>query len=1097
MNDYKHIQQKLGQFIKRYHTNELIKGAILFATIFLLYGIITLLLEYFLWLNELGRSILFWLFISISFLLLIRFIGIPLFKLFKFKKGLDEKEASSIIGAYFPEVGDKLTNLLQLAKNEQKSDLLLASIEQKSLEINPIPFHLAVNFKANLKYIKYVFIPIGIILLFWVSGKITWFSDSYNRVIHYQTAYVPPAPFQFVILNDELTAIENETFNLRIQTVGELVPEDASIVIDDESYYLQKKADHTFQYTFNQPKEDLTFKIQSSDVVSTPYKLKVIKAPKILNFKLNIDYPAYTNKTDETLESTGNITVPEGSRISWEINAANTKSIQFITKDTVVSFAAKEKLFTYNKTVFSNFDYKLSTNNESLKNYEELGFSVKSEADQYPKINLKEVVDSTNTETIYYLGQVSDDYGLKKLEIVYYPTNQEEAKKALILPVKKANFDQFYYTFPSGLTLDDGVSYSYYFSITDNDPFRGGKKTKSKIFSYNRLLQSEREQQQLDQQRNSINNLDKTIKSTEEQKEELNKMLRLNKEKNNLNYSDKKKLENFIKRQKQQDELMKKFSKNLEDNLNDFEKEADKNEMNELLQERLERQQKELEKNEKLMEEIEKLSEKINKEELTKKLEELSKNNTNNKRNLEQLLELTKRYYVSSKTEKISKDLNELAKKQEELSKEKIDSLSKNKQQDIEEKYDNIKKQLDELEKENGALKKPFELERDKNLEQQTSDDLKNAGDEIQKQNNENAKKSQQNASQKMKKMAKQLSMSMQGSSTESLNEDVEMLRQILDNLLQFSLDQESLMDRFYNIEDDNPNIANYLKRQNDLRALFKHVDDSLFSLSLRQPKMSEVINKNITDVYYNIDKSLEAFAETNYYIGVSNQQYAITATNELSDFLSDILDNLQQSMSQGGGQGSGQEMQLPDIIQSQEQLNQQMQEGMQQQKEGEQGKEGEQEKGGSKQQNGNTLDEQMSEELYNLFQQQQELRQALEKQLNNKKGEGKSGNEEQLLRQMERIENDLLEKGFNNETLQRMIRLKHQLLKLDDATFQQGENKERKSETNTKNYTNNLQNQTPDIQQYFNQVEILNRQSLPLRQIYKRKVQQYFKTDD
>lgn len=1094
MNNYEHIQHKLKQFIKRYHTNELIRGGILFLSIFLLYGLITLSLEHFIWFNEFGRTVLFWLFVAVTLYLIVRFLGIPVIKLLRLNKGLDEEEASKIIGNYFPEVGDKLTNLLQLSKNNTKSDLLLASIEQKSLEINLIPFHLAVNFKQNIKYLKYVFIPLSIILLVWISGKTHWFSNSYNRIIHYQTAYEPPAPFKFLVLNDRLTAIEDTPFTLQVQVAGNIIPENVSIQIKDENYYLQKKSNGLYEYKINQPKDNFEFRIYASDVYSSTYKVNVIKTPKINDFSLQIDYPLYTHKKDEVLKSTGNMNVPEGTKIRWIIHAKNTNSIHFITKDTIEDFIYDNQLFKHEKLIFSDINYILSTNNEQLKNYEELGFSVKMIKDEHPKISIRQAVDSLNSELVYYMGQVSDDYGLKKLELVYYPVNNKKDKKVLPIAVQKTTFDQFYYSFPNGIELKDGLVYSYFFRITDNDPYRGGKSTNSDIYNYNRLTQSEREEHQLEQQKNSIDNLDKSVQSTEAQKQELNKMLQLNKEKNQLNYSDRKKLENFIQRQKQQDELMKKFSKNLEENLDAFEK----SETNELLKERLERQQKELEKNEKLMEEIEKLSEKIQKDQLSKRLEELSKNNTNNKRNLEQLLELTKRYYIAAKAEKLSNDLKNLAKNQEDLIKENNDSIAKNNQQKIKEDFQNTKNQLDELQKENEELKDPFKLERDKQLEQDADKEINKAQESLDQQNNEKAKQSQKNASQKMQKMANKLSMSMQAGSTESLNEDIEMLRQILDNLLQFSLDQENLMDHFYNIDDNNPNIAQYIKKQNDLKALFKHVDDSLFALSLRQPKMTEVINKNITDVYYNIDKSLEAFAETNYYIGVSNQQYAITATNELSDLLSEILDNLQQSMSQssGNGKGSGQEMQLPDIIQSQEQINQQMQKGMKQQQEGKEGEKGKEGEVNGKQ-NSSELNEQMSEELFNLFQQQQQLRQVLEKQLSNKIGKGNPQQKERLLKEMERIENDLIEKGFNNETLQRMLQLKHQLLKLDNAAFEQGRKDERKSETNIKNFTNNIQNQTPDIQQYFNQVEILNRQTLPLRQIYKRKVQQYFKNDD
>ncbi len=111
LNNFYTIQTKLEQFIRKYYTNELIKGALLFFSIGLLYFIFTLLIEHFLWLSPTARTVLFWMFIIVELTLFVRFIVLPLARLFKLKKGIDYKKASSIIGNHFPEVNDKLLNV--------------------------------------------------------------------------------------------------------------------------------------------------------------------------------------------------------------------------------------------------------------------------------------------------------------------------------------------------------------------------------------------------------------------------------------------------------------------------------------------------------------------------------------------------------------------------------------------------------------------------------------------------------------------------------------------------------------------------------------------------------------------------------------------------------------------------------------------------------------------------------------------------------------------------------------------------------------------------------------------------------------------------
>ncbi len=80
------------------------------------------------------------------------------------------------------------------------------------------------------------------------------------------------------------------------------------------------------------------------------------------------------------------------------------------------------------------------------------------------------------------------------------------------------------------------------------------------------------------------------------------------------------------------------------------------------------------------------------------------------------------------------------------------------------------------------------------------------------------------------------------------------------------------------------------------MKQQFKHVDDSLFAMSLRNPKIAEDVTKEIGNVHYNIDKSLETLVKRKFQKGVSHQQYTVSSANKLADFLSDILNGMQMS---------------------------------------------------------------------------------------------------------------------------------------------------------------------------------------------------------
>ena len=97
----------------------------------------------------------------------------------------------------------------------------------------------------------------------------------------------------------------------------------------------------------------------------------------------------------------------------------------------------------------------------------------------------------------------------------------------------------------------------------------------------------------------------------------------------------------------------------------------------------------------------------------------------------------------------------------------------------------------------------------------------------------------------------------------------------------------------------------------------------------------------------------------------------------------------------------------------------------------------------------------------------------------------------------MEGLELDLLNNGITDETVSKMKNIKHQLLKLEKAVLQQGEDTKRKSDTNKKEFQDTPDSSILKAKSYFNTTEILNKQNLPLQPVYKEKVQQYFNLKD
>ncbi|MDC6350638.1 hypothetical protein PP178_03665 [Zeaxanthinibacter sp. PT1] len=124
-------------------------------------------------------------------------------------------------------------------------------------------------------------------------------------------------------------------------------------------------------------------------------------------------------------------------------------------------------------------------------------------------------------------------------------------------------------------------------------------------------------------------------------------------------------------------------------------------------------------------------------------------------------------------------------------------------------------------------------------------------------------------------------------------------------------------------------------------------------------------------------------------------------------------------------------------------------------------------------------------------------MRQQLEKQLEDMIGREERSLTQRLLRQMEDFENDLLENGITERGMNKVNMIKQQLLKLENAALEQGEKQERESRSNKQVFDTPITTRPRELENYGPEIEILNRQALPLRENLKIRIKEYFKAND
>jgi flagellar biosynthesis GTPase FlhF len=1110
-DNYNILIGKLDEFIRKYYKNQLIRGGIYSVSALLLFFITVALLEYVGHFGISARSIMFYSYLLVNLVIIVYYFVIPLLKLNKIGKIISHEQAADIIGRHFSDVKDKLINTLQLKKleddNTSNTALIRASIDQKIFQLKPVPFSVAIDLKQNRKYIKYAAIPL-LFIVFVLFAAPSIITDSTKRLIHHGTFYEKEAPFQFQLLNNKMEAVQQEDFLLKVKLTGNEIPDNVFVDVDGNQYQLLKDNTVNFHYNFKNLQKDVKFQLTADGFSSKEYEINVLPKPIILNFDVDLSYPAYINKKDESLQNTGDLVVPEGTIIKWHFLTRDVRNIGLRFKDKSVKSENKnENSFSYASMFKNSQNYTIVPSNEHLVNKDSLTYTISVIPDAYPTIKVVEFKDSVFENHRYFKGMIKDDYGFTALTFNYRKLNGADsllAKKPEIKTVtinKNTTQQEFYYYFDfSAIAKNPGDEYEYYFEVWDNDGVNGSKATRSQKVVYKLPTQEELDKKtdkSNDQIKNDLNQSIIEAKQLQKQIEDFNKKLI---DKNTLTWQDKKDLQDMLDKQlKLQDKIDQVQKENSEKTQreNQFNKPDEEllkkqEELNKLFNDLMTDEMKEM------FKKLQDMLDKVDKNKVADMLDKMKLSNKDLEKQLDRNLELFKQLEFEKKlTESINK-LDTLAKKQDALSKEteKKDAKNnnedlKNKQQELNKDFENFQKDLKDAEKKNQELQEPNKFDSTSKEQNNIKQDMKNSQENLNNKKNGRASQSQQKAAQDMQELEKKLSDMQQEENQESQSEDINSLRQILENLIKASFDQENLMDELADTKTTDPKYINVMQDQKNLQKDLQMIEDSLFALSKRQMQIESFVNKEISSINNDVDKALEALSARNISAGKSKQQSAMTSINNLALMLSETLNAMKEQQQQGkpgagkcskpegkcSKPGSGKPS-FKSMQQMQEQLNKDM----------------ESLKNG-KNPNGKEGQAAMSEELAKLAAEQAAIRkqlQELEEELK-KEGQTNTGGLNGIQNKMEQTETDLVNKIINNETIKRQKEILTRLLESEKAQKERELDEKREShEAKNENISN-----PSKILEYnsikLKEVELLKTVPPSLKSFYKSKVNEYF----
>ncbi|MCX8080797.1 MAG: hypothetical protein N3F09_06120 [Bacteroidia bacterium] len=1093
MNAKDEIIARLEDLIKKYFRIRMTGGLLASFAILALAFLGLSLMNAFAIFPQWFRMTMFWSFLAGSVMVFSYYVLLPAFHYHDIGKRLSLKDAAAMVGIKFgPQPYDYLLSYLQLLENSSwtgSHDLRTAGLIQKRSKLLGVPIPSAVEWNSLLpavkKYAPLMLIPL-LIFLIWPETIKT----GSKRWIQYEKPAHELFPFRIRPLPSSLLALASTQHSILVKAEGTAIPKELIINLNGNEFKMSRLDEYTFFYLIPNIENNVPFSLKAGAYQSEKFEVQVVKKPFWEFFIAEVSYPDYLKKEKEIFNSQGDLRLPQGSIVQWKLKPKFSSKAGMMLNDSVIALNP-EGLNNVSWKCMKSFSYKLflDNNRPDRFNADSFSFFIQVIPDQYPEIQAEfSLPDSNMPHLVRFKGNIRDDYGFSSFRIngtLHYTDSSGKSVKQntlIPLPFDRINtFQNFGLEFDfSNILYRPGSRFEYVLEITDNDGVNGPKTTRSSPFVVKKPGLEELKELQQNTQSNIKSELEESLNKTKELQKNIQDLIKKIQNKKTPEYEDLAKLKELQKMQQELKENIEQL-KQLQQKNTEYQKEISPEES------RILEKQMELQKLfdemlnpeiKKLLEELQKLqNEFLQKHELMQKLDEMKMSAKELEKELDRNLELFKQLEWQQKMWENIDKLEELKNKEAEL-KIKLDQLDKKdknsirelakEQEAINKEWEKLKESIEENERKNQQLEEPYPTPDLKEDMEKISQSLKESQEALEKNNKQNAGKSQENAQKQMQGMLDKMNQSMNEMEQQQEEENIQTLRQILDNLMHVSFEQEKMITELPKTKTESPKYTQIMRNQRRLKEDMKIIEDSLTSLSKRSPQISNLVNKELSNINYQMEKAQKGLVDRITGEALIRMQGALTSVNNLALLLHESMEqmiqqmksNMQSNCSGGkckkpkGGNGKSNAQsgssQIPNLRKLQEQLNKRIEDMKKELEKGNKPggqKEGEEHgnKPGNKGKSGILGLPGNSAEFAKMAAEQELIRRQLMQIMDKLKNKGQQpgGNLSEL---MEQTEKELLNKQINPETIRRQQEILTRLLESEKAEREREQDEKRES---------------------------------------------------
>ena len=261
----------------------------------------------------------------------------------------------------------------------------------------------------------------------------------------------------------------------------------------------------TYSYFIPSLVEDTTYYVTFSErgeQSSPQYQISLFDLPRVEQIALAFDYPEYTGIEDMVEEDSGDMIVPEGTRVEFLVTfnkaiarahvefdeSYNTDEEAISTTATYEDIQLSIEGNTGSGTFMVNQDgvYRIqATDFSDLESQNPLDYFIRAIEDTPPELALQRPgrdQDVMPLEEVVLEASATDDYGLSELKLNYSVVGSGEVEVDFLGEANSRSADGKELIYLEDLEVQPGDFVSYFLTLTDNNTLEGPSEVISDIY---------------------------------------------------------------------------------------------------------------------------------------------------------------------------------------------------------------------------------------------------------------------------------------------------------------------------------------------------------------------------------------------------------------------------------------------------------------------------------------------------------------------------------------------------------------------------------------------------------------------------------------